>query len=205
MDAHSIQGASYYVGLAQQGRSQRPDSPEENRPVTPANETQRSNESRQARETEEQRAIRELQRRDQEVRTHEQAHARVGGQYAGAPSYQFVRGPDGQMYAVGGSVSIDTSPVEGDPEATLEKMEQVRRAALAPAQPSAQDLAIAARASALAQQARSEVIAEASEENGSDGMNPSNRLPGDRLMETLDRLGVIREPAEQGQLLDTRA
>jgi len=203
MDAHSIQGSGYYIGLAQQGRSRRTDVAGENRPVEPAQDSKKSRESggdtRQVRETEEQRALRELQRRDQEVRTHEQAHARVGGQYAGAPSYQFVRGPDGQLYAVGGSVSIDTSPVEGDPEATLAKMDQVRRAALAPAEPSAQDLAIASRASTLAQQARSELMMEGSDEAG------SAASPGERLMETLDRFGVMREPAEQGQFLDTRA
>lgn len=117
---------------------------------------------------EEERAVRELQRTDAEVRRHEQAHAVVGGRYAGAPTYQFVRGPDGQNYAVAGEVSIDASP-EADPEATLRKMEIVRRAALAPAQPSAQDRAVAARASVLALQARAEIRAENAEGEQSDG------------------------------------
>ncbi len=116
---------------------------------------------------EEERAVRELQRTDAQVRRHEQAHAVVGGRYAGAPTYQFVRGPDGQNYAVAGEVSIDVSP-EADPEATLRKMEVVRRAALAPAQPSAQDRAVAARASALAAQARAEIRAENTEGGQSD-------------------------------------
>ncbi|MFI8745870.1 putative metalloprotease CJM1_0395 family protein [Pseudomonas sp. NPDC077186] len=101
--------------------------------------------------------IAELSQRDREVRAHEQAHAAVGGQYAGAPSYSFKRGPDGQRYAVSGEVSIDTAPVPNDPEATLRKMEVVLRAALAPVEPSAQDLRVAAQAQAQAAQARVEL------------------------------------------------
>ncbi|MEO4047090.1 putative metalloprotease CJM1_0395 family protein [Pseudomonas sp. CAU 1711] len=101
--------------------------------------------------------IAKLTSRDLEVRAHEQAHAAVGGAYAGAPTYTFTRGPDGKRYAVGGEVGIDTSPIPNDPEATLRKMELVQRAALAPAEPSAQDLRIAAQASAQATQARAEL------------------------------------------------
>ncbi|WP_339525568.1 putative metalloprotease CJM1_0395 family protein [Pseudomonas sp. EA_35y_Pfl2_R111] len=115
----------------------------------------------------EQLEITKLVSRDQEVRTHEQAHAAVGGRYAGAPSYTYERGPDGKRYAVGGEVGIDTSPIPNDPEATLRKMEVVIRAALAPAEPSAQDRQVAAQAQAqmaearaqLAQQQRSEASA----------------------------------------------
>lgn len=115
----------------------------------------------------EQLEIAKLVSRDQEVRTHEQAHAAVGGRYAGAPSYTYERGPDGKRYAVGGEVGIDTSPIPSDPEATLRKMEVVIRAALAPAEPSAQDRQVAAQAQAqmaearaqLAQQQRSEAEA----------------------------------------------
>lgn len=105
----------------------------------------------------EQLEIAKLVSRDQEVRAHEQAHAAVGGRYAGAPTYTFDRGPDGKRYAVGGEVSIDTGPVSGDPEATLRKMEVVLRAALAPAEPSAQDRQIAAQAQALMSEARVEL------------------------------------------------
>lgn len=105
----------------------------------------------------EQRIIDGLVSRDREVRLHEQAHASVGGAYAGAPSYSFRRGPDGRSYAVGGEVSIDASPVASDPAATLRKMEVVLRAALAPAEPSAQDLRVAAQAQAQAAQARADL------------------------------------------------
>ncbi|MBU2885340.1 catalase [Gilvimarinus agarilyticus] len=111
-----------------------------------------------------QETIRELAARDREVRAHERAHAAVGGQYAGAPSYQYERGPDGVSYAVSGEVGIDASAVPGDPQATLDKAEQVQRAALAPAEPSAQDRRVAARASQLAVEARAEIQVQQREE-----------------------------------------
>lgn len=108
----------------------------------------------------EQLEIAKLVSRDQEVRAHEQAHAAVGGAYAGAPTYTFTRGPDGKRYAAGGEVSIDVSAVPNDPEATLRKMEIVLRAALAPAEPSAQDLRVAGQAQAQMTQARAELAAQ---------------------------------------------
>lgn len=101
--------------------------------------------------------VADLANRDRAVRAHEQAHKAVGGSYAGAPTYTFKRGPDGQSYAVGGEVRIDASTVSGDPDATLRKLQQVQRAALAPADPSAQDLSVAAQAQAGAIEARAEL------------------------------------------------
>ncbi|WP_203290798.1 putative metalloprotease CJM1_0395 family protein [Maricaulis parjimensis] len=105
----------------------------------------------------EQKQVDALEKRDQEVRAHEQAHKAVGGEHAGAISYEYERGPDGRQYVVGGEVPIDASPVKGDPEATIEKMEQVKAAALAPAEPSGQDRKVAALADAQAAQARAEL------------------------------------------------
>ena len=101
--------------------------------------------------------INSLKTRHNEVNIHEQSHAAVGGQYAGSPSYSYQTGPDGVKYAVSGEVAIDTSAIEGDPEATLKKAQQVKAAALAPAQPSAQDIKVAAEADQMATQARSEI------------------------------------------------
>lgn len=104
---------------------------------------------------------RELQRlkaRDREVRAHEQAHQAAGGQYIqGGMSFSYQKGPDGRSYAVGGEVSIDTAKVPNDPQATLRKMQVVQAAALAPAEPSAQDRAVAAQAAQAAAQARQEL------------------------------------------------
>jgi len=63
---------------------------------------------------------------------------------------------------VGGEVQIDTSPA-GSPEATIRKMQQIRRAALAPSQPSGTDRAVAAQASQVETQARMEKSQEATE------------------------------------------
>ncbi|OUS13710.1 hypothetical protein A9Q89_01690 [Gammaproteobacteria bacterium 53_120_T64] len=103
--------------------------------------------------------VRQLQHRDREVRAHEQAHANAGGAYTGAPNYQFTRGPDGQQYASSGHVSVDSSAIVGDPRATLQKAQQLKRAALAPAQPSQQDRRVAAKAGQLAIEARTELTA----------------------------------------------
>ncbi len=106
---------------------------------------------------EEQEVIAELKARDREVRRHEAAHARTGGEFAGTPHYEFTRGPDGRAYAVGGTTPIDVNPVAGNPEATIQKMQTVKRAALAPAEPSAQDRAVAASAEAEEAKARNEL------------------------------------------------
>lgn len=105
----------------------------------------------------ERKQINELAARDREVHAHEQAHAAVAGQYAGTITYQFVRGPDGISYAVGGEVSIDSSAIPNDPEATLRKARQIQMAANAPADPSSQDRRVAAEAAQMENQARAEL------------------------------------------------
>ncbi len=105
----------------------------------------------------EEKAVQDLKKRDAEVRTHEQAHKTAGGQYAGSPAFEMTKGPDGQSYATGGHVNIDVSAIPDDPQATLNKMMQIKSAALAPAEPSAQDLKVAAKADMVAAAARSEL------------------------------------------------
>jgi len=111
----------------------------------------------QHKDVQKERIINELQRRDKEVRSHELAHAAVGGSFTGAPNYSFETGPDGQKYAVGGEVSVDLSTVAGNPTATIAKMQKVHAAALAPANPSAQDTQVAASAIKIILQAQSEL------------------------------------------------
>ncbi len=99
----------------------------------------------------------ELRRMDRKVRSHERLHLAIAGRYArGGISYEFHRGPDGQFYAVAGSVRIDTSEAR-TPQQTVEKMRVVRRAALAPVNPSPADRAIAAKAAMEEVQARLEL------------------------------------------------
>jgi len=115
--------------------------------------------------SEESKQVRKLQARDREVRAHEQAHLSAAGQYArGGANFTYQKGPDGKNYAVGGEVSIDSSPVSGNPQATLAKAQAIQRAALAPASPSSQDHSVAAAAGKMALEARSEIQEERTEE-----------------------------------------
>ncbi len=107
----------------------------------------------------------ELKKRDAEVRRHEQTHVAAAGRHArGGPKYEYTTGPDGKRYAVEGQVNIDTSKVPNDPEATIRKAQQIKRAALAPEEPSAQDRTVAANASRMEVEAREEVAKERKEE-----------------------------------------
>ena len=118
---------------------------------------------------EEQKQIDELKARDREVKTHEQAHIAAGGSYVkGGATYDYQTGPDGKQYAVGGSVNIDTSPVDGDPEATIAKAQVVIKAALAPAEPSGQDQKVASAARQMMSEARKELTSQNNAEINAD-------------------------------------
>lgn len=100
------------------------------------------------------RDVDELREQDRRVRRHEQAHVAAGGRAVrGGARYEYTVGPDGRRYATGGEVPIDLG-AEKDPRDTIQKMNTVRRAALAPADPSAADRAVAASASRKAAEAR---------------------------------------------------
>lgn len=127
---------------------------------------------------EEQKQVEELQKRDREVKQHEQAHLSAGaGIVVSGPTYQYQRGPDGNQYAIGGEVQIDTSPVPDDPEATIRKMQQVQAAALAPAEPSSQDRSVASNAAKIQAKARVELTQKQMDERKSiiNGDSSENR------------------------------
>ena len=108
--------------------------------------------------------VEKLKKRDQEVKAHENSHKSAGaGIVQGGATYQYQRGSDGRMYAVGGEVKIDTSR-ENSPEATIRKMQQVKKAALSPSQPSGQDRSVAAQASQIEAEARAELTKKNTEE-----------------------------------------
>ena len=104
--------------------------------------------------------LRELQLRDREIRQNELAHQVVGGRYADLSQLSFERGPDGQLYAISGDVSLDTAPVADDAQATIDKMRVVRAAALAPANPSPEDIRIALEAMRQMLEAQAELRGE---------------------------------------------
>jgi len=104
------------------------------------------------------RVIEQLKQRDAEVRAHELAHiAAGGGHITSGPSYSYQTGPDGKRYAIGGEVGIDTSMKASDPEGNLQKARAIIRAAMAPAEPSAQDMRVAASARAMEARAQQEI------------------------------------------------
>lgn len=103
--------------------------------------------------------IEDLKQRDREVQIHENQHKTTGGAYAKSPSYSYTTGPDGKQYITDGSVSISLSE-EKTPTATIKKMEQVYRAALAPAEPSGADRNVASEAVRIANRARQQVLKE---------------------------------------------
>lgn len=123
-----------------------------------------------------QQAISELAARDRHVRAHEQAHLSASGGYAtSGASFTYQVGPDGRRYAVGGEVSIDTSPIAGNPEATIQKAQVIQRAALAPSDPSAQDRSVHAQAVQMEVSARQELQRQKSEESDDSSMSSANQ------------------------------
>ncbi|MEE2923197.1 MAG: putative metalloprotease CJM1_0395 family protein [bacterium] len=115
-----------------------------------------------------QKKVKELKERDAEVVAHEQAHKAVAGALSPGPiHYDYTQGPDKVNYRTGGHVNISTS--EGKtPEETLSRAETIQRAALAPAEPSNQDRAVAAEAAQMAAQARQEIAEERIEDEADD-------------------------------------
>ncbi len=109
--------------------------------------------------------LEQLKQSDREVRQHEMAHQIVGGAYTGGASYDYEVGPDGKRYAVAGEVPIDYGPVPNDPQATIEKMQTVIAAAMAPADPSPKDYQVASQARQYLLEAKLEASMQRSEMN----------------------------------------
>ena len=149
------------VSISQRGREQS-EKTDTSTIAQPRNPTGQANENRL--DAQELQQLNSLKQRDREVRTHEQAHLSTAGQYArGGASFTFQKGPDGNSYAVGGEAGIDVGK-ERSPEATVTKMRTIKRAALAPANPSQTDRHIAAQAAVKEAQANKEILQQKQEE-----------------------------------------
>jgi len=109
----------------------------------------------------EKRLVADLQSRDAEVRAHEAAH-QSGGASTGGASYTYQKGPDGKMYAIGGEVSVSFS-TGSTPQETIANAQAVIASALAPADPSAQDMAVASSAMVMMMRAQQQIAQEAQE------------------------------------------
>ena len=143
--------------------------------------------------------IKELELTEEEVIVHEQAHKAVGGGVTGSITYTHTEGPDGKRYINGGEVSINTK--EGaTAEETLKILEKIKAAALAPADPSPQDLRVAASATAQIQQTRAEIGQQNAEEEAEPfaGVDTNVEVPA-RFMNNFEQ-----RDATQGTLLSGR-
>jgi hypothetical protein len=89
---------------------------------------------------------------------------------AGAASFTYETGPDGNRYAIGGEVPI-SAPKGATPQDDIRIAQTIRAAALAPSDPSGQDLAVAANATAMESRARAEA-ATAKAQSGSTTTTP---------------------------------
>lgn len=181
----SVVGGQSFVLPDDKTAQRDPSSQEAASPARVGDSVQLSPEARQQ--------LQELKARDAEVRAHERAHMAAAGEHAvGGPQYSYQTGPDGRQYAIGGQVNIDTSAVPGDPEASEEKARQVRRAALAPGQPSAQDMQVAAEASQLEAQSRMESRQDDGGQDGGQGGDGTAVMAPDAMREQ------AAEPAVSG-------
>jgi hypothetical protein len=97
----------------------------------------------------EQQEVQRLKRRDREVRQHEQTHAAALGPYAGAIRYKYKAGPDGRMYAVGGSIQVRMNFGGSSPAARYHRAARIRRAAMGVGAPSSADVAVAVSAARM--------------------------------------------------------
>ncbi len=86
-----------------------------------------------------QKIIEQLKKRDSDVRNHEMAHgANPELITIGPTQFDYTIGPDGKAYATGGKVILSTGRAKTDEEA-LVKAEALKKASMAPGEPSSQD------------------------------------------------------------------
>lgn len=140
---------------------------------------------------EQQQEVQKLKLIDSEVKAHEQAHlAAAAGISASAPSYTYQEGPDGKKYAVGGEVSVSFSK-GNDPEENISKAETMRAAALAPADPSSQDMAVAQQAEQIIAESQQQLAEQKQEEASKDSGETKSTEPTDKIA------GTKQNPAEK--------
>ena len=159
--------------------------------------------------------VRELEQAQREVIAHEAAHQAAAGALGGGVSYSYTQGPDGKSYITGGEVPIQIKQ-GSTPEETLRNMQQVMRAASAPADPSDQDHRVAAKAAALAAKAQQQIAAQSGSSQKEEGVTevargtPVAQAQGRQEEEDPAKKGVasilgsIREAQVQAQFMGTQ-
>ena len=169
------------------------DKNEKNQTVIKAEDDKRKAEEKKDKaEDEKDSQVRELKQIQDEVIAHEAAHQAAAGELGGGVSYTYTQGPDGQRYITGGEVPIRFK--EGaTPEETLRNMQKVQAAASAPADPSGQDMKVAAKAAALAAKARSEISKDSEQEQHTETV-----ARGTPIFEAVKREDENKDPEKNG-------
>jgi len=104
-----------------------------------------------------QHTIDRLKSRDREVRAHEMSHSTNPGLIKiGSAQFDYTIGPDGKAYATGGKVTLTTGSSR-TPEDALSKAEALKKAAMAPGEPSSQDFQTLNAAVAMEFEARNQI------------------------------------------------
>ena len=98
----------------------------------------------------------EYQAEENHVIAHECAHMGSGGGLCGCANYTYELKDNGKSYIIEGEVPI-TMPNDCDPNATMSNMQIIINSALAPADPSGQDMAVAGEAFAKLAEATAKV------------------------------------------------
>lgn len=141
----------------QDSRDQQPAAPQDPAAKEPAPGEQTTPDGTSVMDPQVKQVVDKLKQTEEKVKAHEAAHKAAGGSLASSASYSYTQGPDGRSYITGGEVQIDMSPGR-TPQETVSKMQQVIRAALAPADPSGQDRAVAAQAASQMAQAQQQKL-----------------------------------------------
>ncbi len=111
-------------------------------------------------ESNKQKAIEQLKSRDKEVRIHEMSHSTNPELIKiGSAQFDYTIGPDGKAYATGGRVTLSTGSSK-TPEEALAKAEALKRASMAPGEPSSQDFQALNAAQSMEYEARNQIYTE---------------------------------------------
>ncbi|WP_421715686.1 putative metalloprotease CJM1_0395 family protein [Arcobacter arenosus] len=102
--------------------------------------------------------LNQLKAADTKVRAHEAAH-QSGPAASGGASFTYEKGPDGVMYAVAGEVPVRIQ-TGSTPQESISNLQGVIATALAPADPSPQDLSVASKARVMLMKAQQEFAQE---------------------------------------------
>lgn len=138
---------------------------------------------------EEEQLVKDLSARDTEVRAHEAAHQAAGGGMTGSASMTYQQGPDGKMYAIGGEVSISMKS-GSTPEETIANARQIQAAAMAPAEPSSQDFAVASSARVMEIKAQQQLAREQQEEKLGKEAYKNETDPNEEAIDPLESIDL---------------